>query len=91
MVTNDKRKHVSKQLIDEMFKIAGHDVTYQDIEGRKDNWFMEYSMTEEQQKEWIDWGVDYLRKELMMPKYLAEREMDMFNFQYGLTLNYKVQ
>lgn len=33
-------------LINQMFKIAGHTVTYEDIKDRKDPWFKEYTMTE---------------------------------------------
>jgi hypothetical protein len=27
-------------VINEMFRIAGHEVTYDDIKDRKDNWFL---------------------------------------------------
>ena len=37
-------------LINQMFIIAGHDVTYNDVLG-KEKWFMEYSMTVEQSEE----------------------------------------
>ena len=82
-----KEQYIVEQLINEMFKIAGHDITYDDIKERTDDWFLEYSMTLEQQTEWIGWGVNYLRKQLRCPKYLAEKQMDMFNLQYGLTIS----
>lgn len=84
-----KTGKVAEALINKMFEIAGHDVKYQDIVGRKDKWFHQWSMTLDQQKTWVKWGVDYMHKELRMPKFLAEREMDMFNFNYGLILNTK--
>ena len=53
-------------LINEMFKIAGHQVTYDDIKDRKDNWFQEWTMTKQQYNEWIKWGKKYLMKNLKM-------------------------
>lgn len=73
-------------LINKMFEIAGHDVKFEDVKNRKDNWFQEWTITRQQQEEWIKWGAEYLSNELRIPKYLAERKMDMFNFNYGLTL-----
>ena len=31
-------------LINKMFEIAGHNVTYEDIKDRKDNWFWDWEM-----------------------------------------------
>jgi hypothetical protein len=70
-----------------MFEIAGHNVTYDDIKDRKDDWYTEWTMTVQQSKEWQDWGVDYLRKNLKMNKVLAENEMRWVNLQWGLKYN----
>jgi hypothetical protein len=67
-----------------MFVIAGHQVTYEDIKGRKDNWWTEWTMTMAQADEWKAWGVDYLRKNLKLTKVLAEKEMQWVNLQWGL-------
>ena len=67
-----------------MFIIAGHNVTYEDIKGRKDNWWTEWTMTMAQADEWKAWGVDYLRKNLKLNKALAEKEMQWVNLQWGL-------
>ena len=71
-------------LIDQMFIIAGHDVSYNDIIGRKDDWYCQWTMTDDQRKEWIDWGIAYLRKKKRWPKKLAEREMAFLDLYCGL-------
>ena len=74
-------------LINEMFKIAGHDVTYDDIKDRKDNWFQQWTMTEKQNDEWNEWGKKYLTKHLKIPAKTAEREMQWINLMWGLKLD----
>jgi len=74
-------------LINEMFKIAEHSVTYDDIKDRKDNWFSEYTMTEEQNEQWIKWGRVYLRKKLNIYAKQAEKEMLWINLMWGLKLD----
>jgi hypothetical protein len=48
MKRQDKDKLILKTLIDKMFEIAGHPLKFEDVEGRTDNWFQEYTMTEAQ-------------------------------------------
>jgi hypothetical protein len=81
----EKRLQASIDLLNKMFEIAGHQVTYDDIKDRKDNWWAEWTMTMAQADEWKAWGIDYLRKNLKLTKVLAEKEMNWFNLQYGLT------
>ena len=71
-------------LINQMFVIAGHDVTYDDILGVED-WFRKYTMTVEQGEEFKKWGKKYLMKNLRLYAKLAEREMQWFMLQWGLT------
>lgn len=71
-------------LINHMFIIAGHSVTYDDIKDRQDQWFTEWTMTMEQNKKWQLWGIEYLRKNLKLNKKVAEREMAMINLMWGL-------
>ena len=80
-----KRLQASIDLLNKMFEIAGHQVTYDDIKDRKDDWYTQWTMTMAQADEWKAWGVDYLRKNLKLTKVLAEKEMNWFNLQYGLT------
>ena len=77
---------ITKALINEMFKIAGHDVTYQDIVGRKDEWYQEWTMTEKENKQWVDWGTKFIEHHLNVLPTLAETEMAMFNMNYGLKI-----
>jgi hypothetical protein len=79
-----KQEKAVIDLINQMFIIAGHEVTYEDIKDKK-NWFQEYSMTVEQSEEFKKWGKKYLMKNLRMYAKAAEREMMWFNLQWGLT------
>lgn len=79
-----KREQAVIDIINQMFVIAGHEVTYEDIKGRNDNWFTQWTMTTAQADEWKAWGIAYLRKNLKMSKVLAEKEMTWFNLQWGL-------
>lgn len=67
-----------------MFVIAGHTATYEDIKGRKDNWWADWTMTMSQSDQWQKWGVDYLRKNLKLTKVSAKKEMQWINLQWGL-------
>jgi hypothetical protein len=73
-----------KTLIDQMFIIAGHELRYDDVVGRKDNWFQQYTMTETQRNEWKEWGISYIRKKKRWSKKLAEREMAFLDLYCGL-------
>lgn len=84
MSREQKREQAVIDILNQMFIIAGHDVTYNDIVGRKDRWYIEWTMTVAQAEEWKKWGVDYIRKNLKMNKALAEREMMWINLQWGL-------
>ena len=79
-----KREKAVVDLINQMFIIAGHNVTYQDVVG-VDNWFKDYTMTVEQGDELKKWGKKYLMKNLNMYAKQAEKEMLWFNLQWGLT------
>ena len=79
-----KRQQAVIDIINQMFVIAGHEVTYDDIKDRKDDWFTQWTMTTAQSEEWRAWGEAYLRTNLKMNKKLAEKEMTWFNLQWGL-------
>ena len=84
LTKDQKREQAVIDLLNQMFIIAGHNVTYEDIKGRKDNWWTEWTMTMAQADEWKAWGIDYLRKNLKLNKVLAEKEMQWVNLQWGL-------
>lgn len=71
-------------VINEMFRIAGHEVTYDDIKDRKDNWFHDWTMTMAQNEEWQRWGKKYLQKNLNMYAKRAEKEMQWASLMWGL-------
>ena len=81
---NEKLNDAVVDLINEMFKIAGHDVTYNDIVGRTDAWYNDWTITESQYDEWQKFGKAYLRKNLKMNKLQADREMAMTGLMWGL-------
>ena len=70
--------------INEMFRIAGHEVTYDVIKDRKDNWFHDWTMTMDQNAEWQRWGKKYLQKNLNMYAKRAEKEMQWASLMWGL-------
>lgn len=84
LTKQQKREQAVIDLLNQMFVIAGHSVTYEDIKGRTDNWWADWTMTTAQADQWKAWGVDYLRKNLKLNKTLAEKEMQWMNLQWGL-------
>jgi hypothetical protein len=71
-------------IINEMFRIAGHDVTYDDVKDRKDDWFNDWTMTVAQYNEWKLWGKKYLQKKLYLYARQAEKEMCWVGLMWGL-------
>ena len=84
LTKQQKREQAVIDLLNQMFVIAGHSVTYEDIKGRTDNWWAEWTMTTAQADQWKAWGIEYLRKNLKINKTLAEKEMQWINVQWGL-------
>lgn len=87
MKQQDKNKLILKTLIDKMFEIAGHPLKFEDVEGRTDNWFQEYTMTEAQNEEWLDWGIGFIMKKRRYNRVLANREMRMLDLYCGLKIS----
>ena len=83
----DKDRLLLKELIDKMFEIAGHPVKFEDVEGRTDNWFQEYTMTEAQNQEWRDWGTKLIAKKKRHLRKIASREMAMLDLYCGLKIS----
>ena len=82
----DKGKQIAKDLIDKMFEIAGHDTRYEDVIGRQDDWYAQYTMTTQQCEEWMAWGEKYLRIKKRWSKEMCKREMAMINLYCGLKI-----
>jgi hypothetical protein len=45
------KSNITKDIIDQMFIIAGHSIGYDDVVGREDEWYLQWTMTEAQNKE----------------------------------------
>ena len=78
---------IIKELIDIMFIIAGHNVSYEDIKDRKDKWYEQWTMTPEQEEKWMEHMVKYFRKHRSMTIRHAQTSASMFNLMYGLKVN----
>ena len=76
-----------KDIINTMFIIAGHDVTYEDIKDRKDKWYYEWTMTPEQEEKWMEWMVAYFRKHRSLTVRYAKTSASMYNLMWGLKVN----
>lgn len=76
-----------KDIINTMFIIAGHDVSYDDIKDRKDQWYYEWTMTPEQEEKWMEWMVGYFRKHRRLTARYAQTSASMYNLMWGLKVN----
>lgn len=87
-LTREQKKEKSvEDLINQMFIIAGYDVTFDDVKTRQDDWFTQYTMTMAQNEEWQAWGKKYLQTNLRTSAKLAEKQMQWFSLQYGLSFS----
>ena len=84
LTREEKEKQMVVDMINEMFQIAGHAVTYDDVKDRKDAWFTEWTMTMDQYEEWKKWGKRYLMKKFRFPARYADRQMGMIGLMWGL-------
>ena len=73
-----------KDVINKMFEIAGHSITFDDIKDRKDDWFTQWTMTMEQNEEWKEWGIKEIVKRFRCNKKYAETQMGMISLNWGL-------
>jgi hypothetical protein len=84
LTKQQKQEKAVIDLINQMFIIAGHEVTFEDIKDRKDAWYTQWTMTMAQCDEWKLWGKKYLQKTFRTRAAMAEREMQYFVLNYGL-------
>ena len=73
---------VFKDLINKQLEPFGQ--TYESVKDDKD-WFLKYPVTQEQEDEFIQWGIAHIQKKLKSTKAMAEKEMNWFILSYGLT------
>lgn len=82
----DKREQVIIDLINLMFSISKHNLSYDDVVGRKDAWYNDYTMTTEQNNEWIERGVKYISKKLKITHIAARKEMLWINLMWDIKI-----
>jgi hypothetical protein len=80
----EKKEKLFVDIINKMFEIAGHKVTFEDIKVRKDAWYNDWTMTEDQYNEWRKWGSKELKKKLKLTDVYADRQMSMIGLNWGL-------
>jgi hypothetical protein len=80
----EKKEKLFVDIINKMFEIAGHKVTFEDIKNRKDAWYNDWTMTEDQYNEWRKWGSKELKKKLKLTDVYADRQMSMIGLNWGL-------
>lgn len=80
----EKKEIFVEDVINKMFEIAGHNVTFNDIKDRKDEWYTQWTMTVAQSDEWKEWGMKEIQKRFKYTKKFAEREMGMISLMWGL-------
>ena len=81
------REELAITLINKMFEIAGHEVRFDDIKGRTDNWYQQYTMTQAQNKEWFEYGKKIIKENIAFGARYADKEMRMFDLMYGLKIS----
>ena len=75
---------ILEHIIDKMFEISNHSITYKSLLGRTDPWYTQYEMTKEQEQQWLEYGISYIRSEMKLPKYIAKDKMAYIHIMYGL-------
>ena len=77
-------QEVAKDLINAMFTIAGHDVTFDDIVKEPEGYYNRYTWTPEQEKEWMSWATEHVKKHSRYRATYVDKQVAMFNLSYGL-------
>jgi hypothetical protein len=83
----NKKELIIIELINLMFKIAGYEVSFFDVLEMEDGWYNEFTMTEEQNKNWREEGEKLIAKKLKyLTKESARKEMCWVNLMWGLKI-----
>ena len=80
---------IVKHLINKMFEYAHVPQTFDDIKDRKDEWYREFTMTQEESNAFKDYAIRYLKRELKTGYYKADTEYQWFDLMYGLRISDK--
>ena len=81
-----KNLDLAHHLLDEQYKLVG--LSFEQVKEMPWDEFLKYKMTLDQQKEWTAWAINYVRQKKRWSKKMAQREVAMLDFQYGLSLIY---
>lgn len=87
LTIQQKRENFIKDVINKMFEIAEHSITYDDIKDRKDDWYFQWTMTMEQEKQWKEWGTQEIRRRFKYSKHISEKEMQWASLMWGLKIS----
>jgi hypothetical protein len=82
MVSREKTRAAFIELIN--LQLEPHGKTYNDVVNEQD-WYMQYTTTREKELEFIEKATQILRTKLRMSKAVAEKEINWFILQWGLT------
>ena len=80
---------IVKHLINKMFEYAHIPQTYDNIKDRKDEWYREFTMTQEVSNAFKDYAIRYLKRELKTGYYKADTEYQWFDLMWGLRISDK--
>lgn len=80
---------IVEHLINKMFEYAHIPQTYDDIKNRKDEWYREFTMTQEESNAFKDYAIRYLKRQLKTGYYKADTEYQWFDLMYGLRISDK--
>jgi hypothetical protein len=73
-----KKEHL-KEAISKQMEIAWHSVKFEDLNG---SWYSDYTITKEQEKEYIEWLKSFLKP--FVSKHRLEKEISWFILSYWL-------
>ncbi len=89
-----KEEKFFEDAINEMMKIAGHNVTYDDLpkgeipdEEAENPWYTYYTMTQDQNDEFRKWFIQKSRKVFKVTKKKAQADHSWFSLSYGLKIS----
>lgn len=80
-------KEISLEIIlNKMFEFAESNLTYSDVIDQE-NWYNENTMTEEQNKKWIEWLTNYINQNTHLSLHRSKKEALQINLIWGLKIN----
>ena len=82
MNKREKQRDVFVKLVNK--QLEPHGKSYEDVKTDPE-WYMRYKTNPADELAFINWGTTLIRKDLRLTKAFAEREMNWFILQWGLT------